>query len=136
MGGRIAEKIIYGTDGITTGAGSDLRKATEIAREMIIEQGMGSQLRDQVFHEDNGGLMFDKMTRERPYSDATAKLIDQEVEALIKEAAGRAEAVLLANRSHLESLKDALLRDETLEETAVNDLLSGTKLPKAATLHD
>ena len=60
---RIAEKLIYGDDGITTGAGSDLRKATEIARDMVIEQGMGQKLRDQVFHEDNGGLMFDKMTR-------------------------------------------------------------------------
>ena len=67
MGGRIAEQLIYGDDGITTGAGSDLRKATEIARDMVIEQGMGKGLRDQVFHEDNGGLMFDKMTRERPY---------------------------------------------------------------------
>ena len=47
LGGRIAEKIIYGPDRITTGAGSDLRKATEIARDMIIEQGMGSKLRDQ-----------------------------------------------------------------------------------------
>src|SRR5690606_15573991 len=69
MGGRVAEKIIYGEDGITTGAGSDLRKATEIARDMIIEQGMGSKLRDQVFHEDNGGMMFDRMTGGRPYSE-------------------------------------------------------------------
>jgi cell division protease FtsH len=78
MGGRIAEKIIYGDDGITTGAGSDLRKATEIARDMIIEQGMGTKLRDQVFHEDGGGMMFDKMTHDRPYSDDTAKEIDKE----------------------------------------------------------
>ena len=63
MGGRIAEKLIYGDDGITTGAGSDLRKATEIARDMVIEQGMGQKLREQVIHEDNGGLMLDKMTR-------------------------------------------------------------------------
>ncbi len=90
MGGRIAEQLIYGEDGITTGAGSDLRKATEIARDMVIEQGMGESLRDQVFHEDNGGLMFDKMTRERPYSDETAKLIDQEVAQLITEAKQRA----------------------------------------------
>lgn len=60
MGGRIAEKIIYGPDGITTGAGSDLRKATEIARDMIIEQGMGTKLRDQVFHDNGGGMVFDK----------------------------------------------------------------------------
>ena len=135
MGGRIAEKLIYGDDGITTGAGSDLRKATEIARDMVIEQGMGQKLRDQVFHEDNGGLMFDKMTRERPYSDAVAELIDQEVETLIKEAARRAEVVLAANRKSLEDLKDALLKDETLEEAAVDEILQGAKLPKEAKLH-
>lgn len=135
MGGRIAEKLIYGDDGITTGAGSDLRKATEIARDMVIEQGMGQKLRDQVFHEDNGGLMFDKMTRERPYSDAVAELIDQEVETLIKEAARRAEVVLVANRKSLEDLKDALLKYETLEEAAVDEILQGTKLPKEAKLH-
>ena len=135
MGGRIAEQIIYGDDGITTGAGSDLRKATEIARDMIIEQGMGKGLRDQVFHEDNGGLMFDKMTRERPYSDETAKLIDQEVSQLITEAKQRAMLVLKANRPFLDKLAEALLKDETLEEAAVDEILSGTKLPKEAKLH-
>lgn len=135
MGGRIAEQIIYGDDGITTGAGSDLRKATEIAREMVIEQGMGKSLRDQVFHEDNGGLMFDKMTRERPYSDETAKLIDQEVSQLITEAKQRAMLVLKANRPFLDKLAEALLKDETLEETAVDEILKGTKLPKEAKLH-
>lgn len=135
MGGRIAEQIIYGDDGITTGAGSDLRKATEIAREMVIEQGMGKSLRDQVFHEDNGGLMFDKMTRERPYSDETAKLIDQEVSQLITEAKQRAMLVLKANRPFLDKLAEALLKEETLEETAVDEILKGTKLPKEAKLH-
>ena len=135
MGGRIAEQIIYGDDGITTGAGSDLRKATEIAREMVIEQGMGQSLRDQVFHEDNGGLMFDKMTRERPYSDETAKLIDQEVSQLITEAKQRAMLVLKANRPFLDKLAEALLKDETLEEAAVDEILKGTKLPKEAKLH-
>ena len=135
MGGRIAEQIIYGDDGITTGAGSDLRKATEIAREMVIEQGMGRTLRDQVFHEDNGGLMFDKMTRERPYSDETAKLIDQEVSQLITEAKQRAMLVLKANRPFLDKLAEALLKEETLEEEAVDEILKGTKLPKEAKLH-
>lgn len=135
LGGRIAEKLKYGDDGITTGAGSDLRKATEIAREMVIEQGMGSQLRDQVFHEDNGGLMFDRMTRDRPYSDVTAGLIDKEVEVLIKEAAKRAELVLVANAAFLDKLADALLKDETLEEGAVAEVLKGAVLPKEAMLH-
>lgn len=135
MGGRIAEKLVYGDDGITTGAGSDLRKATEIARDMVIEQGMGKSLRDQVFHEDNGGLMFDKMTHERPYSDATAELIDKEVEALIKEASVRAEAVIKENRPQLDALAQALLKEETLEETAVDEILKDAKLPKEVMLH-
>lgn len=135
MGGRVAEKIIYGEDGITTGAGSDLRSATNIARDMVIEQGMGSKLRDQVFHEDNGGMVFDKITHERPYSDDTAKEIDSEVEKLIKEAARRAEIVLEHNRSSLDALAQALLKDETLEEEQVTKILEHTTLPKEALLH-
>lgn len=135
LGGRIAEKIVYGKDGITTGAGSDLRKATEIARDMVIEQGMGTALRDQVFHEDNGGMVFDKITHERPYSDDTAKLIDEEVKRLMQEAATRAEAVLKHNRPSLDVLAEALLKEETLEETAVNHILKDTALPKEAMLH-
>lgn len=135
MGGRVAEKLIYGDDGITTGAGSDLRKATEIARDMVIEQGMGSQLRDQVFHEDNGGMVFDKITHERPYSDATAKLIDEEVKLLIKEAARRAEAVLVANRGLLDNLAAALLKEETIDEVTVAAVLADAMLPDEARLH-
>ncbi len=135
LGGRIAEKLLYGADGITTGAGSDLRKATEIAREMVIEQGMGKKLRDQVFHEDDGGMMFDRMVRERPYSDSTASLIDEEVKDFIKEAAGRSEMILVENRSYLDKLAKALLEEETLEEEAVAKILEGTTLPKGAMLH-
>lgn len=135
MGGRVAEKILYGADGITTGAGSDLRKATEIARDMIIEQGMGTKLRDQVFHDDNGGMVFDKMTHERPYSDDTAKEIDKEVESLIKEASRRAEVVIMANRKSLDRLANALLEEETIDEERVNDLLKEAKLPKEAQLY-
>ncbi len=135
MGGRIAEKLIYGDDGITTGAGSDLRKATEIARDMVIEQGMGVKLRDQVFHEDNGGMVFDKITHERPYSDATAEAIDHEVEALIKEASHRAEIVLSHNRPALEKLKDELLVHETLEEDEAKAAMADATLPTEAKLH-
>ena len=132
LGGRVAEKIIYGQGRVTTGAGSDLRKATEIARDMIIEQGMGTKLRDQVFHEDNGGMVFDKMTHERPYSDDTAREIDSEVAELIKEAARRAESVINANRKSLDALAEALLEEETIEETRVNEILKDAKLPKEA----
>lgn len=134
LGGRIAEKVIYGADNITTGAGSDLRKATEIARDMVIEQGMGTKLRDQVFHEDNGGMMFDRMTHERPYSDDTAREIDAEVAELIKEAATRAEIVIKENMPSLKKLADALLKEETIEEEGVLKFLKDAKLPKGAEL--
>jgi cell division protease FtsH len=135
VGGRVAEKLIYGDDGITTGAGSDLRKATEIARDMVIEQGMGSKLRDQVFHEDTGGMMFDRITHERPYSNDTAKEIDHEVEGLIKEAVKRAGIVLEYNRKSLDTLAKALLVEETIDENDVAKLLKDTELPKEAQLH-
>lgn len=135
LGGRIAEKIIYGDDRVTTGAGSDLRKATEIARDMIIEQGMGTKLRDQVFHEDNGGMVFDKITHERPYSDDTAREIDVEVAELIKEASQRAETILLANRKSLDKLAEELVKKETIEEKEVVEILKDAKLPKEAALY-
>lgn len=137
LGGRVAEKIMYGADGITTGAGSDLRKATEIARDMVIEQGMGTKLRDQVFHEDNGGMMFDRMTHERPYSDDTAKEIDKEVEALIKEAAKRAQVVIEHNRAGLDALANELMIKETIDDKDVVRILSAVpvKLPAEAKLH-
>ena len=102
---------------------------------MIIEQGMGSKLRDQVFHEDNGGMVFDKITHERPYSDDTAKEIDLEVEALIKEAARRAEVVLKENMDGLHALAKELLVKETIDETDVTTILKDTKLPKEARLY-
>ena len=134
LGGRIAEEVIYGKDRVTTGAGSDLQKAAELAREMVINQGMGKKLRDQVFHVESG-MMFERMTHERQYSEDTAKIIDDEVEELITEAAVRAREVIKANRSQLEKLKEALLEKETIEAEDVVKLLDGTHLPKAAALY-
>lgn len=134
LGGRIAEKVKYGAENVTTGAGSDLRKATEIARDMVIEQGMGKELRDQVFHENDGGMMLDRMVRDRPYSEETAKLIDQEVQTLVREAAQRALAVIKANPDAIDKLAKALLEKETLEGDEVAKLLADAKLPKEVVL--
>lgn len=134
LGGRVSEKVKYGAENVTTGAGSDLRKATEIARDMVIEQGMGDELRDQVFHEDEGGMMLDRMVHDRPYSEDTAKIIDKEVQALVKEAARRAEEVIRANPGPLKKLADALLEKETLEGDEVAKVLADAVLPKAVVL--
>ena len=135
MGGRQAEVMIYGESGISTGASSDLRSATNIARNMIVELGMGETLRDQVFHEEEGGMFFDKMTHDRPYSEKTAEKIDEEVAKLIKESVKRAEVILKANKKPLEALTKALLEKETIDEVEVNEILKDAKLPKEAKLH-
>lgn len=134
LGGRIAEEVIYGPDRVTTGAGSDLQKAAELAREMVVNQGMGEKLRNQVFHVEEG-MMLERMVHEKQYSDETAKVIDDEVEALITEAATRARAVIKANMDKLNALKDALLEKETVEAEEVLDILKGSQMPKAAALY-
>lgn len=134
VGGRVAEKVMYGDDWVTTGAGNDLQKANQLAREMVIEQGMGKKLRDQVFHEDEGGMMLDRMVHSKPYSEKTAELIDQEVEDLITEATTRAEKIIKANRPALESIKNALLEKETLDEEEARESLKGAKAPAEVVL--
>lgn len=134
LGGRIAEEVVYGTDRVTTGAGSDLQKAAELAREMVVNQGMGKKLRDQVFHVEEG-LMMERMMHEKQYSDETAKVIDDEVEELVTEAAKRARLVIKANMDKLEALKTSLIKKETVEAEEVLEILKDSKLPKEATLY-
>ena len=134
LGGRVAEEIIYGTDRITTGGGSDLQKAAEIARDMVVNQGMGKRLRDQVFHVDDG-MMLDRLVHERDYSDETAKVIDDEVEQLITEAANRARMIIKANLQYLSALKDRLLEKETVDGKEVDEVFKGSVMPKTAMLY-
>ncbi|HXE10169.1 MAG TPA: ATP-dependent zinc metalloprotease FtsH [Verrucomicrobiae bacterium] len=135
LGGRIAEEVIFGADKITTGAGSDLPAAASLARDMVMNQGMGSKkLRNQVFHTDEG-MMLERLVHERDYSDETAKLIDDEVESLITEASNRARIIIKANLHHLEKLKDRLLEKETVDADEVLEVLKGAKFPAAAAIH-
>ncbi|MCA9344337.1 ATP-dependent zinc metalloprotease FtsH [Candidatus Saccharibacteria bacterium] len=130
LGGRIAEEVVFGRDNVTNGAGDDLRKAAELARDMVINQGMGKKLKDQVFHVDEG-MMMERMVHEKQYSDETAKIIDDEVENLITEAAHRAREVIKANRTKLNELKDRLIQKETVEADEVLEVLKGSVLPKS-----
>jgi len=134
LGGRIAEEVIYGPERVTTGAGSDLPSAAALARDMVVNQGMGKKLRNQVFHVEEG-MMIERMVHERDYSDETAKVIDDEVEALISEAANRAREVIKANLKPLKALKDALLEKETVEAEEVLELLKGSHMPQVAALY-
>ncbi|MBR6810931.1 ATP-dependent zinc metalloprotease FtsH [Candidatus Saccharibacteria bacterium] len=133
MGGRVAERIMFGKDGVTTGASSDLQHVAELSREMVTTEGLGNKLRDQVFNSDEVNFFGD---RARNYSEKTAEVIDQEIADLGAEADKRAEVVLKANMKSLDILANALLEKETLEEDEVVKLLKGATLPEEAKLHE
>ena len=133
MGGRVAEKLIFGEDAITTGASSDLRNVAELAKSMIIEEGMGKQTRNLVFPGEQTGYY--TITTGKPYSEKTAELIDAEVKKLSDEAAVRAEEVLKANKKVLDKLAEELLAHETLEEAELEPILKEAKLPETVKLH-
>ena len=134
MGGRIAEKLVFGPEAITTGASSDLTNVASLAKEMIIEEGMGTKTRNLVFPE--GDVGYYTIQAGKPYSEKTAELIDEEIKHFSDEAANRAEIVLKANRKVLDALAAALLEKETLEEKELVPLLEPATLPTAAKLHD
>ena len=133
MGGRVAEKLIFGKDAITTGASSDLKNVAELAKSMIVEEGMGETTRNLVFPSEATGYY--TITTEKPYSEKTAELIDSEVKKLSDEAAKRAEEVLKANKAILDKLAEELLKHETLEEAELEPILKGAKLPAGAKLY-
>ena len=133
MGGRVAEKLIFGADAVTTGASSDLKNVASLAKSMIVEEGMGNSLRNIVFPDGETGYY--TITTGKPYSEKTAELIDSEIKKLSDEAAKRAEEVLKANKAVLDKLAEELLAQETLEETELEPILKGAKLPDAAKLY-
>ena len=133
MGGRMAEKMVFGKDAVTTGASSDLKNVAELSKSMIIEEGMGEGTRNLVFPSEATGYY--TITTEKPYSEKTAEVIDAEVKKLSDEAAARAEAVLKANRPVLDKLAEELLKSETLEEAELAPILKDAKMPEIAKLY-
>lgn len=133
MGGRIAEKIVFGTDAITTGASSDLKNVAELSKTMVIGEGMGKKLRNLVFPSEATGYY--TITTEKPYSEKIAELIDLEIKALSDEASMRAEEILKTNRKILDRLATELLKQETLEEKELAPILKSATLPASAKLH-
>ena len=133
MGGRVAEKLVFGDDAVTTGASSDLKNVANLAKSMIVEEGMGTNLRNVVFPGEETGYY--TIATSKPYSEKTSEMIDAEIKALSSEAAKRAEAVLKANKKVLDTLADELLKHETLEEKELESILKDAKMPPSAKLH-
>ncbi len=133
MGGRVAEEMMYGPDKVTTGAGNDLRRATQIARDIVVKYGMSSSLPNQSLDNDEHTFLLDReFMHSKTYSEATANTIDGEIFKLLKEATARARAVIAHNRQLLEKLAKELLSHETLEEENILSLLKGAEIPRPA----
>ena len=130
MGGRVAEAIVFGD--ITTGASSDIKQATEIARSMVTEYGMSDKL-GPVFlgteHEVFLGKSFSQQNS--GFSEKVNELIDSEVNALLTAAYKRAEAILTEHRDQLDGLASLLIEREKLNDVEFDCFMKGRELPEA-----
>lgn len=123
MGGRVAEEIIFGD--VTNGAMGDIRMATNLARKMVCEWGMSTDL-GMVEYGDGGGggfLARDMMSQSKNYSEDTAQKIDNEIKDFIDHAYKEAERLLNKNRTLLDKISEALLEFETLDAQHIKDLI-------------
>ena len=127
MGGRVAEEEEF-TD-ITTGARSDLHVATQIARHMVCDWGMSETLGPQTFG-DNEQLMFmgRGVSNKQDYSEDTAKKIDAEVNAVLRDAQSRARIIITGNRKKLEMIAERLLVEETIDGRDVEEIVAHSRV--------
>ena len=127
LGGRIAEEITIGS--ITTGAGNDLERATELARRMVCEWGMSEAMGPLAFGKKEEQIFLGReIAQHQDYSEDTAVHIDQEVKKLVTDNYTRAHAVLLEQKQRLIELADALLVRETLDGEQVRRIAAGSPL--------
>jgi cell division protease FtsH len=128
MGGRSAEEIFLGH--ITTGAGNDIERATEIARNMVCEWGM-SELGPLAFGKKDEAIFLGReITQHRDYSEDTAIQIDKEVKRIVSEGYDKARAVLNNNKEMLERIALALLEREVIDGSEVRLLMENKPLPE------
>ncbi|MBT8002709.1 MAG: ATP-dependent zinc metalloprotease FtsH, partial [Rhodospirillales bacterium] len=129
FGGRAAEEIVFGPENITTGAGNDIKEATSMARRMVTEYGFSDKL-GALRYSDNEEEVFlgHSVTQHKSVSDATAKLIDDEVRRLIDESEKKALEILREKREGLNAVAKALLEYETLTGEEVDALLRGESI--------
>jgi len=125
FGGRIAEELTLGKDGVTTGASSDIERATQLANNMVTKWGLSEKLGPLHYGEDDSGMPGAGNVH---YSGETSKQIDQEVRAIIDDTYGRAQKLLEDNRDILEAMKDALMEYETIDSEQVDDLMQRRKV--------
>jgi cell division protease FtsH len=129
FGGRVSEELIFGPDKVTTGASDDIRRATGLARRMVTEFGFSEKL-GPLRYSDNEEEVFlgHSVTQRKNVSDATAKVIDDEIRRIVEEGEHTARAILTSHLDELHALAHGLLEYETLSSDEIRRLIKGERI--------
>ncbi|MES3041469.1 MAG: ATP-dependent zinc metalloprotease FtsH [Pseudomonadota bacterium] len=123
FGGRIAEELTLGTDGVTTGASNDIQRATELARNMVTKWGLSEKL-GPLLYEENEGESYGRPGPRSNISSQTAIDIDLEMRSIIDRCYDRSRQLLVDNRDILDSMAKALMQYETIDADQIDDLMA------------
>lgn len=136
-GGRLAEELIYGAEKVSTGASNDIERATDIARKMVTQWGMSERLGPMLYAEEDGEVFLGRsMAKAKHMSDDTARVIDAEVKLVIDRNYDRAKQILMDNMDVLHSMKDALMKYETIDAKQIDDLMARREVRAPSNWHD
>jgi cell division protease FtsH len=130
-GGRIAEEMTLGFDGVTTGASNDIMRASQIARNMVTKWGLSEKMGPLMYSEDEDGGYLGRGGggQSSSLSGETAKMIDSEVRSIIDQCYGTAKQILTDNRDKLDAMADALMKYETIDAEQIDDIMAG-RIPR------
>ena len=138
-GGRIAEELTLGSEGVTTGASNDIHRATQMAHNMVKKWGLSERLGPLQYDDEEDHVFLGRSAASggsKVLSSDTTKAIDEEVRNIIDTCYGRAKNILEENRDKLEAMKDALLEWETIDAGQIDDIMAGKKPRPPAGWHD
>ena len=127
FGGRIAEEMTLGFEGVTTGASNDIMRATQLARNMVTKWGLSEKLGPLMYAEEEGEVFLGRSagSQHANVSGETAKLIDEEVRSIIDHCYGTAKQILTENRDKLDMMAEALMKYETIDAPQIDDIMAG-----------
>ncbi|WP_177345255.1 ATP-dependent zinc metalloprotease FtsH [Pseudomonas sp. CC6-YY-74] len=127
FGGRIAEEMTLGFDGVTTGASNDIMRATQLARNMVTKWGLSEKLGPLMYAEEEGEVFLGRSmgSQHTNVSAETAKVIDQEVRSIIDQCYGTAKRLLEENRDKLDAMAEALMKYETIDAEQIEEIMNG-----------
>ncbi|WP_419641663.1 ATP-dependent zinc metalloprotease FtsH, partial [Thiolapillus sp.] len=125
-GGRIAEELIFGDDHVTTGASNDIKRATEIARNMVTRWGLSDRLGPLAYGEEEEEVFLGRsVTQHKNVSDETAHIIDEEIRNVIDRNYDRSRRILKENIDKLHAMAQALIKYETIDSQQIEDIMAG-----------